>query len=154
MTGTARPAIDDSFWVSWTVNGRDQEGQVRVRITADDGAISAELYEWLRDDRTAGVAAVSTDSETLGALDVIDVVLTQVTAWANLAVAIAAWRQSRSPAPAVTLTRPDGATLTLVAGEAGSAALIQEFLTGASPAGDESETPSGAEGDTPAADVR
>lgn len=118
-----------------------------VRITPDDGAVAADLYEWLRADRIDGVLAEATDPETLGALEIVNVVLSQAAAFSSLAVAIASWRQSRAPEPRITITKSDGSTLELPSGPGGSADVVLAFLTAPVP-------PAGGDGGGSAPDRR
>jgi hypothetical protein len=109
--------------------------QVRVLIDADGGDRTVALLGWLRRDpgvtRHATVTGrASADPTAMSALDVIDVVLTHTTGLGTLALALLAWRHSRpSPGP-ITLTRPDGQTLTI--NGTVSADLITAFLSGGS----------------------
>jgi hypothetical protein len=107
---------------------------VWVRIAPEDGAEAADLFEWLRSDldvaRGAEVRPGPAAPGTLGALEVVDVVLTQAAAFSGLAMAIVSWRQSRPRSKPITITRPDGATLTLPGDDPGNAAVIRAFLAG------------------------
>ncbi|MEU5726358.1 hypothetical protein [Micromonospora sp. NPDC047738] len=107
---------------------------MQIRISMDDAAASAELFDWLRVDasliRGAEVRPGPADPGKLGALEIIDVVLGQATAISSLALAVEAWRRSRSRPGTVTITRADGATLTLPSGDAGNADVIRQFLAG------------------------
>jgi hypothetical protein len=65
----------------------------------------------------------------MGLLDVVDVVLTHVTGLSALALALTAWRRSRSrPAP-ITITRPDGQVLTIGGEPEITSDLIVRFLS-------------------------
>lgn len=105
---------------------------MRVRIGMDDATASADLFGWLRADpdlvRGAEVRPGPAAAGTLGALEVIDVLLGQATAISSLALAVEAWRRSRSRPETITITRADGATLTLPSGDAGNAEAIRQFL--------------------------
>ena len=104
--------------------------RVRLTVTAADDA--AALYEWLRTDpglaRRAEVTAGPPEPGHLGALEIIDVVLTQATAVASLALAVAGWRRSRSGRTSVTVTRADGATLTVEGPPEHTGPVIERFL--------------------------
>lgn len=99
--------------------------EVRLSFTDGTGSGSAEeadhtdsamsLYRWLvADPELRGSAEVSTGSLEPaqghmgdGPLDVVNVVLGNTLALANLMVAVAAWRGSRPRAPRVRLERDD-----------------------------------------------
>lgn len=105
---------------------------MQVWIGMDDAAASADLFDWLRADvglvRSAEVRPGPAGPEKLGALETIDVVLGQATAISSLALAVEAWRRSRSRPETIVITRVDGATLTLPSGDAGNAEVIRQFL--------------------------
>ncbi|MCG7204041.1 effector-associated constant component EACC1 [Streptomyces arenae] len=91
-----------------TITGPDHE---------DGHLIVSELHDWLVGDaelrRSARIHRVTRESAgTMGALDVIEVVLGQGIAAANLALAYASWRSTRPVPPRVRVTLPGG-TLTL-----------------------------------------
>ncbi|WP_020135550.1 effector-associated constant component EACC1 [Streptomyces sp. 351MFTsu5.1] len=94
---------------------------MRVVIAApdhEDGHLLDELHDWLVGDgelhRTAEIRRVPLDTAgTMGALDVVEVVVGQGIAALNLAIAYASWRSTRPAAPGVTVTFPDGATVTV-----------------------------------------
>ncbi|WP_262057555.1 effector-associated constant component EACC1 [Streptomyces sp. STR69] len=95
---------------------------MRVVIAApehDDGQLLVdELHTWLAGDadlhRTAEIRRVARDAAgTMGALDVIEVVVGQGVAVLNLAMAYASWRSTRPVPPAVTVTFPGGSALTV-----------------------------------------
>ncbi|WP_141207847.1 effector-associated constant component EACC1 [Streptomyces griseorubiginosus] len=85
----------------------------------EDGQLLVdELHDWLVGDgelrRTAEILRVHLDTVgTMGALDVIEVVVGQGIAALNLALAYASWRSTRPAPPGVTVTFPDGATVTV-----------------------------------------
>ncbi|MEV4624816.1 hypothetical protein AB0J90_00800 [Micromonospora sp. NPDC049523] len=110
----------------------EREYGVQVRIVMDDPAASAELFDWLRADaglvRSAEVRPGPADPGKLGALEIIDVLLGQATAISGLALAVDAWRRSRSRPETITISREDGATLTLPSGDAGNVDVIRQFL--------------------------
>ncbi|MFC4021460.1 hypothetical protein ACFOW4_26455 [Micromonospora sp. GCM10011542] len=105
---------------------------MRIRIGVDDAAASGELFDWLRADasliREAEVRPGPAEPGNLGALEIIDVVLGQATAISSLALAVETWRRSRPHRESLTITRPDGATLTLPSGDAENADAIRQFL--------------------------
>ncbi|BCB73766.1 hypothetical protein GCM10022251_14080 [Phytohabitans flavus] len=105
----------------------------RLLISAEVHEIES-LYEWLCMDRgLARVAAVSPadsrDPSSMSTLELINVILTHVGAAANLALALAAWRQSRSDPGVVTVTRPDGQVLTIGGSAEVTSELIVAFLS-------------------------
>jgi len=109
---------------------------VQIVITSPPGEIDA-LYSWLRADRdvalTAEISAgISSDSTSMNALEVINVVLTHVAATANLALAFDAWRRTRAHPKPVTIKRPDGQILTIDAGSDIAKDAIIEFLSNGS----------------------
>ncbi|MFI0512326.1 hypothetical protein ACH3Y9_00035 [Streptomyces sp. WSLK1-5] len=94
---------------------------MRVVIAApehEDGQLLVdELHDWFVGDtelhRAAEIRRVPVDSTgTMGALDVIEVVVGQGVAVLNLAVAYASWRSTRPTPPAVTVILPGGRTVT------------------------------------------
>lgn len=105
---------------------------MRVRIATADGVAGNALYSWLRGDPTlpndTDVSMPSPRADSMGALDVLDVVLTHATALGSLAVSVATWLGTRAEPPMVTITRWDGATLTIRDGTAIDAGLIEKFL--------------------------
>lgn len=107
---------------------------MRVRITVAAADDAAALYEWLRADqglaRRAEVAAGPPAPGHLGVLEIIDVVLTQATAVSSLALAVAGWRHSRRGRASVTITRADGATLTVEGPPEHTGPIIERFLAG------------------------
>lgn len=96
---------------------------MQITITAGDGDDATALgnfYSWLgRDDDVVRAGSVSMSSSgatgTMGALDVIDVVLTQSVALAQLAMAYAAWRNRKKDAPPLAITA-NGTTVVLADG--------------------------------------
>ncbi len=105
---------------------------MRVRIATVGGVEGNALYSWLRGDpvlaRDTDVSAPFPPAGSMGALDVVDVVLTHAIALGSLAVSVATWLGARAEPATVTVTREDGATLT-ISGEA-DARLIEDFLNG------------------------
>ena len=111
------------------------ESSVHASIMTENHGENAALYGWLRRDRDLlGFANVTgrclPGSQTLSALDFIDVTLTHVTGFASLALAIISWRQSRRHRVPITITRADGHALTIDGGSVVTAELIQSFLVG------------------------
>jgi hypothetical protein len=110
----------------------DEESGVQVRIGTDEPAATADLFTWLRNDagliRAAEVRPGPAERGTQGALEIIDVVLGQATAISGLALAVEAWRRSRARPETITITRADGATITLPADADGNAEVIRQFL--------------------------
>ncbi|HEY0640253.1 MAG TPA: hypothetical protein VGD67_21700 [Pseudonocardiaceae bacterium] len=81
---------------------------VTITVTGDGQSLD-QLYGWLRKDtdvaRSGKLSARSTGtSGEMGALDVIDVVLSNTTGIAALAVGYATWRRSSSGRPRTTFT--------------------------------------------------
>ena len=109
---------------------------MRVRIETPDAAEGTSLHGWLRADpdltHTADVSVPPTAPGSMGAFDVVELVLTQATAMGGLAVSIATWLGTRRRRPDLTITRADGATLTVAAGSAPDPELIATFLSGGS----------------------
>jgi hypothetical protein len=106
---------------------------VRVLVAADGGYEINALFNWLRQDRRLNRHSVISprrpdEATGLSALDVIDVVLTHLTAITSLALAIVAWRQSRPRSGPVTITRPDGRSMTVDGPPERAAELIVAFL--------------------------
>jgi hypothetical protein len=123
------PPVSSEVDASWL-----WEVRVRIRITlagADDGAA---LYAWLRADpalaRQTRVTAGLPGPDQLGALEIIDVVLTQTTAVASLALAVADWRRSRPGRTSTTITRPDGTSMTVEGPPEQTASAVERFLAG------------------------
>ncbi|MER7586350.1 hypothetical protein ABTW72_02250 [Micromonospora sp. NPDC127501] len=105
---------------------------LRVRILTDGPGELNALYGWLRADaalaRTADVRAAPPPPGGMGTLDVVDVVLTHVTAMSSLAVTVLAWRQSRPRPPSITVVRADGHRLTVDHTSQLTAEMISAFL--------------------------
>lgn len=84
--------------------------QVKIEVLNGDGSLAlTSLFRWLtRDPDVRRHVAVSfrpsTSKDTMGALDVINAILTQATSISTLAVSIAAWRDSRAKPPAIKVT--------------------------------------------------
>ena len=104
-----------------------------VRVAAEGGGEADALFHWLRADaelaRCAVIESGPAHPGQMGALEIINVVLSQATALSGLAVAVSTWRRTRPTSPAVTITRTDGQTLTIPAGGHVDAEVIDAFLT-------------------------
>jgi hypothetical protein len=116
---------------------------LHVSIASQQPDEFASLYVWLRSDRDlarrARVAVeASQDPAAMGALEVMDVVLTHIAGLTTLAIAVTAWRQSRRRPGPVTITRPDGQTLTIDGPPEVTSDLIIRFL---SERGEPAQTP-------------
>lgn len=76
--------------------------QFRVQVTADEmNPGTLDLYQWLTDDpdvaRTAELALAHDEQpDTLGTLEAIDIVVSNLTALAGLLVTVATWREARA----------------------------------------------------------
>ncbi|WP_146608337.1 effector-associated constant component EACC1 [Streptomyces sp. NTH33] len=93
-----------------------------------------DLYEWLtRDPDVLRVAepvlALDDEPDTLGGLEVIEFAVSNVMVFANLLVAIASWRDGRSPGAEVCIER-DGVTLRVEHTDPEDARRMFEQLTG------------------------
>jgi hypothetical protein len=90
---------------------------MRVQITSADYGELQRLHSWLISDRqvkrVARVSLSSSDDGTLGALDVIDVVLSNAIALGSLAVSVAAWREAVR-ARSATVFRSDAGEATMI----------------------------------------
>jgi hypothetical protein len=80
--------------------------RVTLSVDSDDQALN-QLYWWLRDDdvvaRSAEVSlGPAVQPGQMGSLDVVDVVLTNVTSLLSLVLAYASWRQSKAVPTSVT----------------------------------------------------
>lgn len=84
--------------------------KVKVELLADDDSLAvASLFRWLTRDldvrRRVPVSLETVGPEgAMGALDVINAVLTQATSIASLAVAFASWRESRAKSPSIVVS--------------------------------------------------
>ncbi|MFF0159804.1 hypothetical protein ACFYRY_20045 [Streptomyces sp. NPDC005263] len=108
--------------------------QVQIKVVEDDGNTTlTDLYRWFRQDddlRRHAEVRLRPPRQTggfMGALEVIDLVLSQGFAAANLALAYAAWRAGRPAAPPVTITI-DGVSVTVRDGSEESVRQIVELL--------------------------
>lgn len=117
--------VRDELWLPlFLMECQRSVGSVRIRLGASgaDGGARATLdfYAWLRqtpdvrDHADVSLRPVEQDdslrpaqqddAETMGAVEIIELVLSQGFAALNLALAYASWRTARPSAPAVTLT--------------------------------------------------
>jgi predicted dehydrogenase len=86
--------------------------QLRVQVTADETSPGTfDLYQWLTDDpdvaRTAELALAHDDQpDTLGSLEEINVVVSNLTALAGLLVTVATWREARARGAETRVERP------------------------------------------------
>jgi hypothetical protein len=106
---------------------------VLIQVAIEEPTELLSLYHWLRlDDDVASNATVTsqatTDSGTMSALEIINVVLSQASGYTGLALAILAWRRSQSTHSAITLKRPDGQVLTISGSPEVTSDLIVRFL--------------------------
>ena len=93
--------------------------RVRIRVEGEDPETLRSLRGWLHDDpairRSADLSWAKAEStQQMGVLiDVLTLALGTGFSASQLVVAIAGWRQSRHPAPVVTISRelPDGTTV-------------------------------------------
>ena len=107
---------------------------MKVTFVAERDTEIHSIYRWLRSDRdlvrSVEVAApTGNDREAMGAVDTVAAVSSTVIGLGQLAFAFAGWRQTRPRGVDITITRPDGARLTVAAGDAVSAEALTEFLT-------------------------
>jgi hypothetical protein len=90
--------------------------QVRIQVEADDGRPDVlDLYRWMSEDPdvvpATDIALVGEDSPgALGALEVIDAIVSDVTALGTLLMTIATWRDARAR-DAVTRIERNGVSL-------------------------------------------
>jgi hypothetical protein len=105
----------------------------RVRIGVDEDAV-LPLYRWLtedpdvRRDTSLSLSGEQRPGEMSGALEVINVVLSNTIAFSSLVVAIAAWRESRRGAPPVEIER-DGVRVTVHDGSPETVRRVVEALS-------------------------
>lgn len=92
---------------------------IRIGISGDDRESALiDLYRWLLRDAdvsrhaTVGLSADAPGGGTMGAIDVINLVVGQGLTALNLALSYAAWRNARPSTPAVTIT-VDGRSITV-----------------------------------------
>jgi hypothetical protein len=99
------------------VDGGTVPVPVQLRVECDSTAEVESLYRWLRREQAVRVdgeltRAPSDDPETMGTLlDVLTLIIGSGLSAGQLALAVASWRDSRRPAPNVTITHiaADGA---------------------------------------------
>lgn len=108
--------------------------QVQIRVAEDDGGTTLiDLYRWFRQDgdlRRHAEVRLRQPRQTggsMGTLEVIDLVLNQGIAAANLALAYATWRTGRPASSPVTIT-VDGVSVTVTDGSEESVRRITELL--------------------------
>jgi hypothetical protein len=109
---------------------------MHVAITPSEPGAATAIYYWLRNDPSLAHHAQvrvgqPSNADTMGALEMVDVVLTHAAAAASLTLAFLAWREARPSRGSVTITRDDGQTLTLTAGQAVDGEVLRDFLDSA-----------------------
>ncbi|MFC4517980.1 hypothetical protein [Streptomyces ehimensis] len=84
--------------------------KIQVQVEADDDpGVIRDLYQWLRADPdirrhvSMELAPSPLASETMGAAEIINMVLSQSFTALNLALAYASWKSARPTAPPVTI---------------------------------------------------
>ncbi|MFI6078978.1 hypothetical protein ACIA5C_46465 [Actinoplanes sp. NPDC051343] len=115
-----------------------QGGRMRITIAAaDDVQATLRLYRWLRDDENLAadssvemLDADDTPQGTMGAAEIIELVLTQGMALANLAIAYATWRQSCDDDETEVTFSVDGGSITV---KDGSPETIDRIIAQLSP---------------------
>lgn len=122
--------------------------RVEVRVGEEQAELRS-LYRWLREDedlRSARIGLSGTDpapGEMGSALEVIEVLLANAWSAASLAVAVAAWRQSRPRAGGVTV-RIGQAEVRISGGDEEE---VRRLVALCSAAGDGDQTPAPAGAD-------
>ncbi|MBA6435743.1 MULTISPECIES: effector-associated constant component EACC1 [Streptomyces] len=100
---------------------RRREGSMQVGITVESMGkeeVLLDLYRWLREDQDilrqdhVSLGSAVPSAGTMGAVEIINLVVGHGLTALNVALAYAAWRGARPTAPAVTVTFPGG-SLTL-----------------------------------------
>jgi hypothetical protein len=93
--------------------------EVSIRVDGQDGQPAASLYRWLaldpqvRQETTMSITATPPGAgEMGGALEVINVILSNSIAVGGLLVAVSSWRKSR-PRPPTTRIERDGFSITI-----------------------------------------
>jgi hypothetical protein len=128
--------------------------QVRVQVAAEDGGPGVHsLFRWLSQDPDVTPVELRLvghdDQGALGALEVIDVVVSNVIALSSLLVAIATWRGARSPA-AVTRIEHNGVSVHLASADTQDIERVLRQLTQgtepAAPTEEDSPAPDGEAG--------
>nr|BFE68011.1 hypothetical protein GCM10020092_013120 [Actinoplanes digitatis] len=97
---------------------------VRLRVECESTEDAESLYRWLRREQAVRVDGELTraplaDPESMGTvLDVLTLIIGTGLSAGQLALAVASWRDSRQPVPAVTITHTaaDGAVTRIEAG--------------------------------------
>ena len=107
---------------------------VQLSAATDDGVLTTlDLYRWLRQDpavrRHTDVTLGSprADGRTMGAVEVVNLVLGQSFSALNLALAYANWRNARPTAAPVTIT-VEGRSVTVTGADEETVARIVELL--------------------------
>ena len=82
---------------------------VRLRLECDSTADAESLHRWLRREQAVrvdgGLALGGGDPDQMGTLlDVLTLIIGSGLSAGQLALAVASWRDSRRPAPKVTIT--------------------------------------------------
>jgi hypothetical protein len=98
-------------------DGGAQTVPVQLRVECEPAAEIESLYRWLRRERAVRVdgeltRAPGDDPEAMGTLlDVLTLIIGSGLSAGQLALAVASWRDTRRPAPDVTITHTaaDGA---------------------------------------------
>ncbi|WP_162906993.1 effector-associated constant component EACC1 [Allorhizocola rhizosphaerae] len=90
---------------------------MRIAVSCPDELALQDLYRWLRADadvmRAGDVTARARHTGgTMGALEVVDIVLTHAIALSSVLVAYASWRTARPKAPTITFKNDKGITVT------------------------------------------
>ncbi|GGN37017.1 effector-associated constant component EACC1 [Streptomyces fuscichromogenes] len=93
---------------------KERQGEnmrIRVATTAEDGQETvSDLYRWLRQDpdvrrhATVELMPSGRPGGAMGAVEIIDMVVSQGFSALNLAMSYAAWRTARPAAPPITIT--------------------------------------------------
>jgi hypothetical protein len=111
--------------------------QVRMRVESDGQEETLlDLYRWFREDqdilRQDGISLgpALPSAGTMGAIEIINLVVGHGLTALNVALAYATWRGARPTAPAVTLTFPGG-SLTLHDASGETIQRVVEQLTAA-----------------------
>lgn len=96
----------------------DVNGMTTVRVVVGEDAV-LPLYQWLAADpdvqHNTTLSFGNPQQGDMGALDVINVVLSNTIAFSGLVVAIASWRDSRRGAPGVEIEK-DGVRVSVADG--------------------------------------
>ncbi len=103
---------------------------VRLRLECDSTADIESLHRWLRREQAVRVDGelardASDDPEAMGTLlDVLTLIIGSGLSAAQLALAVASWREARRPAPRVTITHTaaDGAVTRIEVSDHGALA--------------------------------